>query len=71
MTWIPIVVGTLRTFLQGRGKKSGGTGNQRKNRDHPDHSRVERGHNTEESPRVPRRFAVFQTPVKSHQVMLV
>ena len=57
---IPILVGAQGTVLKGF-KKSGGHGNQRKNRDHPDHSIVEIGYNTEKSPGGLSRLAVTKT----------
>ena len=52
-------------------KEIGRVGNQRKNRDHPNHSIVEIGHNTENSPGDVRKLAVSQTPVKDYQLMTV
>ena len=47
------------------------TGNQRKNRDHPDLSIGEIGQNTEKSPEDLRRLAVTQTSVKDHQLIII
>ena len=47
-------------------KGTGRIGNQTKNRDHPDYSRVEIGQITEKSPGDLRRLDVAQTPVKDH-----
>ena len=43
------------------GKETEGTGDQRKNRDHPDNRIVENGQNSEKSPGDRRRFDVSQT----------
>ena len=52
-------------------QKIGRVGNLRKNQDQSDYSTVEIGWNTEKSPGDLRRLAVIQTPVKTHQLMLV
>ena len=41
------------------------------NRDYPDNSIAKLGQNIKNSPGNMRRFAVSQTPVKDHQLMLV
>ena len=46
VTVIPIVTGAPRTVPESLEKKTGGIGNQRKNRDHADHSNDEIGLNT-------------------------
>ena len=57
--------------LQKFGTETGETGNQRKNRDYPDHSSIKIRLNTQKTPGDPRKLAVVQTPAKIHQVMLV
>ena len=47
-------------------KGTGGFGNKRTNRDHPNYYIFENGKNTEKSPGDLRRLAVTQTPVKDH-----
>ena len=53
------------------GKKPGGFRNQRKNRDHTDHSIAKIGRNTEKSPGDLKRLAVTQILVKYYQQILV
>ena len=63
VTVIPIVIGALATVPKGsEKKKTGGTGNQGKNRNHPDHSNVKIGKNTQKSPDDLRGLAVTYTP---------
>ena len=67
---------TNRSWCTWNGGKSlrrmtGGIGNRRKDRYHPDFSIIEIGQNTERSPGDPRRLAVTQIPVKDHQITLV
>ena len=50
---------------------TGGFGNKKTNRDHPNYRIVEVGLNTEKSPGDLRRPAVTQTPVENHQLTLV
>ena len=52
-------------------KGAGGVRNQRMSLDHPNHSIVEVGQNTEKSPGDIRRLTFIQTPVKAHQLTLV
>ena len=44
-------------------KGTGGLGNQRTSKYHPDYAVIKIGQNTEKSPRDLRKFAVTQTPV--------
>ena len=53
------------------GRKTGGIGNQKKNRDRPDNSIIEIGVNTEKNPGIQRRYTASQTLVKDPQLMLV
>ena len=59
MTVIPIVI--VCSVLE----------NKRTSRDHPNYNIVDIGQNTEKSPGALGRFAVSQTPVRNHQLMLV
>ena len=52
-------------------KGTGGVGNWRTDEDHPNHSIIENGQNTEKSPEDLRRLAVTQTPVKNHRLTLI
>ena len=56
-TVIPITIGALGT-VQKVGKKTGGFGNKRKNRDHPDNGVIEIIYNTQKDPKDQRRLAV-------------
>ena len=51
----------LRTVPKGLEKKTGGTKNQRKNRNHIDYSITKIGYNTQKSPGCLRRLTVIQT----------
>ena len=53
------------------GKGTGRIGNKNTSRDHPNDSTIKIGQNTEKSPGDMRKFAVTQTPVKAHQLMLM
>ena len=64
MTLTPIVFGVLGMVPQ----SSGGTGDQRKNRDHSDQSAAEI---SDESPGELRWLAVIQTSLKNQQLKLV
>ena len=48
----------------------GGLGNKRTSGNYSNYSIVKIGHNSEKTPGDMRRFAVSQTPVKSHQLTL-
>ena len=50
--------GRLERPQKSLGKKTGGIGNQRENGDHPNHSIVKIGQNTEKSPGDQKRLAV-------------
>ena len=52
-------------------KGIGGLGRWRTSGDHPNHSIIENGQNTEKSPGDLRRFTVSETPVKDHQLTLM
>ena len=52
-------------------KGSGGLGIKRMGEDQPNSCITEIGQNTKKSPRDLRRFAVTQTPVKDHHLMLM
>ena len=49
---------------------TGGLGNKRMSRDHPNYGIVKIGQNTEKSPGDLRRLAVIQTPMTDHQLTL-
>ena len=49
----------------------GRVGNGRTNRDHPNYSITKISQNTKKSPQDLKKFAVTQTPLKVHQLMLV
>ena len=66
---IPIIVGVLETVSKGS-KKTGGTINQSKNRDHFKYSIVKISLNTEKCPGDLEGLAVTQIHVKDHQLML-
>ena len=71
VTVIPIAIGVLGMILKGLGKKIGGIGNQKKNRDIPVYSIVEIDQNTEKAPRDLKKPAVTQTPMKDHHMLFV
>ena len=71
VTVIPVVNDAFGTVPPRLRKGTGGIRNQWTNRDHPNHSTVNIGHNTEKSPGNMRKFAVTQIPVKDHQLMLM
>ena len=50
------------------GKGTGRFRNKRTDRDHPNLSITKIDQNTEKNPEVPRRLAVTQTPVRTHQL---
>ena len=52
-------------------KDTGGLGGWRMSRDHPNDSIFENGQNTEKCPGDLSRLAVFQTPMKNHQIKLM
>ena len=52
-------------------KGTGGLGNKRTSRDHPNYYTIEIGQNTEKSPRDLKRLAVTQTPVENHRLTLM
>ena len=64
VTVLPIVTKAL-------GTGTGSLGNKKTSGEHPNDSFVEIGQNTEKSPGDLRRFAVTQTPVENHQLILV
>ena len=70
VTVTSIGVGSLETVPKGM-EKTGGTGNQKKNRDHPDHSIVKIGWNTKKRSGDLERLAVIHTPAKYHHLTLV
>ena len=61
---IPTAVGSLETVPKSQGKKTGGSENQRRNQDHPDHGIVKINQNTKKRSRDLRKLAVTQTPMK-------
>ena len=63
VTVIPIVVGALGTVPKGIGKGTGGLGNKRISRDHPNYIIIKIGLNTGKSPGDLKRLAVTQTPM--------
>ena len=67
---IPTVVNTLGVIAKRISKETGGLGNKRTIRDHPDTSTIKISQNTEKSPGDLRRLAVTQPPVRNHQLML-
>ena len=68
---IPIVIGALGTITKGLVQGLEVLKNNRTSGDYPKYSIVKIGKNTEESPGDLRRFAVTQTPVKGHLLMLM
>ena len=70
VTIIPVVTGAFGS-PQRIIKGTGGLGNKRTTRDHPNYYIIENGQNTEKSSGYSRRFAVTQTPVKDHKLMLM
>ena len=66
VTMIPIIAGT-----QGFRKETSGIENQSKNRNHPDHSTVEKGYVTEKRPGDLRRHTVTMIPLKDLQLILL
>ena len=66
MMIIQIVIGALGTVT----KKTGGLGNNRTSRDHPNYCIIEIGQNIEKNPGDFRRL-VTQTPVRNNQLTLV
>ena len=64
MTVIPIVIGAL-------GKGTGGLGNKKMSRSHPNDGIIRISQNTMKPPGDLRRFGVIQTPVEDHQLTLV
>ena len=68
VTVILIVIDALG-MIQRLGRKTGGIGNQRENRDYLDYSIIEIAQNTYKIPGDPRRFAV--APIKDHKFILV
>ena len=70
-TVIPIVVGVFGTIAKWLVKGTGGVGNLKTSRDHPNYSIVRIGQNTEKNPGHLRRLAVTQTPVNDYQLTLV
>ena len=64
---LPIVLDSFRTVP----KEAWRVENRRTNRDHPNYSTGEIGHNTVKSPGKMRRFPVLQTLVKDHMQKLV
>ena len=53
------------------GTGTGGLGNKRTSRDHPNYGIVEISQNTKKSPGDLRKLTVIQTPVRNHQLTLV
>ena len=51
--------------------KTGGLGNKKKSRDHPNYSVAEISQNTEKRTGDLRRLAVTKTPLRNHQLILV
>ena len=54
-----------------RGKKTGGTGSQRRKRDHPDYRVIKIGLNTEKSPGDLKILHIPQIPLKNEQLTLM
>ena len=52
-------------------KGTGGLGNKRTSRDHPNYSTVMIGQDTEKSPGYLMKLAVTQTTMEDHQLMMV
>ena len=71
MTVIPIVIGALGTVTIGLLKSTGGIGNKRMSRDHPNCSIVKIGQNTEKSLGDLRRLVVTLTSVENHLLTTV
>ena len=60
------VIGALGTITRG----TGGLGNNRTRREHPNYSNTEIGQNTKKSPGDLRRLTLTQIPVENHQLTL-
>ena len=71
VTIVPIVIGALSTVTKGLLKGPGGLGSWRTGRDYPNDSIAKNGQNPEMCPGDLRRLAVTQTPVKTHQLILM
>ena len=72
VTIVPIVVGVFGTITKGLLKGlGGGLGSWRTSRDNQNDSIAENSQNPETSPGDLKRFAVTQTPVKNHQLILM
>ena len=68
VTVITIVIGALGTVTKRLVQGTGGLGNKRTSRDHPNYSIIKIGQNTEKSRADLGRFAVSQTPVRNQSV---
>ena len=65
VTVVAIVIGALGTIIKELiGKGTGKLGNKKSTADHLDHSIIQIGQNTKESPGNLRSIAVTQTPIK-------
>ncbi len=71
LTVIPIVISALGTDTKKLDIGTGGLGNKRTSGDHPNHSIIKIGQNTEKSSGDLRRLAGAQTSVKDHQLTLM
>ena len=71
VTVIPLVIGTLCTVTKRIGTMTGGLGNKRTIRDHPNFSTIKIGQNTGMNPGDLRRLSVPQTPPRTHRLTLV
>ena len=71
LTVIPIVISALGTDTKKLDIGTGGLGNKRTSGDHPNHSIIKIGQNTEKSSGDLRRLAVIQTSVRNHRLTLV
>ena len=68
MTSIPVVVGALKTVTQSPEKKT--RGNQRENRDHPDHNIVNISYYFLKIPLDHKRITVIQTSGKDQPTLV-
>ena len=64
---VAIVIVAFGTVPKGSEKEVGRVENRRRNGDHSDYKIVDIGQNTQKSPGDLRRFAVTQTPIKTHK----
>ena len=71
VTVILIVIGALGTVIKRFGTGTGGLGDKRTSREHPNYFIVEIDQNTEKSPGDLKRLAVTEAPVEINHLTLV